>query len=108
VVQAPIDSWLEEWGDKARFEEYARNKCAISLRTGMPTSVVIKSHPWILREGDCLYEGGYAESPDLAIGVSGAEGETDERIAKLVFDRLRTLCAASVANLRESGKDFLE
>ncbi len=70
-------------GDE-RFFDFAMQKLEASYRTGVPTSVLVAQAPWLLLEGENLYPGGVTEN-DVAVGVSGAKGITDESIAWIVL-----------------------
>ena len=81
------EEWDTSWGDEfaeADFFEFAERKRMLAERGGGPTSQIVVDMPWLLRPGDNLYPGGTAYG-GLSCGVSGATGEADELIAKLVL-----------------------
>jgi len=101
--------WDPKWGPKEDFLEIARQKDSVSNRTGMPTDVVVTRKPWLLEEGDFLYQGGTAGRPGgLTVSVSGAMAQVDEGIADIVYGIVAMLCRLKVKGMQENGINRLE
>ena len=105
-VMGSRDKWQKEWGKEEDFGKIAWQKLLLARRTGMPTGVVISRYPWMLKEGDFLYEGGTAGSPNgLSVGVSGAHGQTDEGIADIIYAAIVMLCRLKVRRMKCVGTE---
>jgi hypothetical protein len=101
--------WDPKWGEEVDFMEIARQKMKVCQRTGMPSDVVVTREPWLLEEGDFLYQGGTAVRPGgLAVGVSGAYPQVDEGISNIIYDLIVMLCRLKVRELQENEINRLE
>lgn len=81
------DKWDPSWGDEETPEDFlnfAEPKRQLAARGNGPTSQIAVDSPWLLEPGNSLWPGGTAYN-GLSCGVSGATGEADELIAKLVL-----------------------
>jgi hypothetical protein len=103
-----VATWQAEWGDQKDFREIALQKASLAERTGMPTAEAVSRKPWLLREGDFLFQGGTAAEPGgLVVTASGAHGETDEGISEIVKALIVMLCRLKVKQMKEAGIDRL-
>ena len=103
-----IEEWKVQWGEQRDFREIASQKASLAERTGMPTEEVVSRKPWLLQEGDFLFQGGTAgERGGLTVTASGAHGETDEGISDMVKALLIMLCRLRVKQMKEAGVDRL-
>lgn len=103
-----IEEWKVQWGEQRDFREIASQKASLAERTGMPTEEVVSRKPWLLQEGDFLFQGGTAGEPGgLTVTASGAHGETDEGISDMVKALLIMLCRLRVKQMKEAGVDRL-
>jgi hypothetical protein len=101
-----FEEWKKKWGPVKDFGKIARSKISISQRTGMPSDLVVHRHPWLLRRGDFIYQGGVAGEPGgLAVAVSGANSQTDECIAWLIYHAIEMKCRLRVREM-ESDKIY--
>lgn len=100
------ESWKEQWGDK-NFRKIAIKKMEVSLRTGKESGCVVINTPWQLESGDFIYQGGVAEDTDLAVGISGAHGGTDEACAWIVWNAIRLECLEKMAQMRDNKQNRL-
>jgi hypothetical protein len=84
----------ESFGDKSQWEhpydEYARSKAVVSLRTKLPSLYVVQSAPFLLVPGDTCF-GGSAYLDGIAVGVSGVDSHIDQMIADRVAATIRGL-----------------
>lgn len=99
----PRENWKNRKGEFSDFLEIARLKAQLAKRYGSPTSSIVASHPWSLEEGEFFYAGGVAEDTDLAVGASGAFGDTDEACAWIVFSIIQLLCKRKIAEMQAQG-----
>ena len=84
------EAWDEGWGPKRDFAQIAKQKLKAALREGCATSELADKYPWAFQKGEFLWPGGISVH-GLGVGVSGAMGETDERIAWIVFRKIQEL-----------------
>ena len=99
-----VEEWQAQWGEQRDFREIASRKVALAERTGLPTDVVVSRMPWLLEEGDFLYQGGtVGESDGLTVAASGAFGQTDEAVSDIVKAIIVLLCRLKVKQMREAG-----
>ncbi|KPJ70821.1 hypothetical protein AMJ51_00845 [Microgenomates bacterium DG_75] len=96
------EPWREEWGEEKYFEFTAKMKLFQALRNEEPTSITVNSHPWAIDPKEFFYPGGVAVK-GLGVGVSGAKGITDERIAWMIFHALALACQLEKERLEEKG-----
>lgn len=108
AIVGQVEQWKAAWGEQKDFREIALAKTSLAERTGMATQVVVYRHPWLLEEGDFLFQGGIATEPGgLTVTASGAYGETDEGISELVKALIVMLCRLRVKQLKEAGIERL-
>jgi hypothetical protein len=102
-----VEGWKAEWGEQKDFRGIALRKAILAERTGMPTEVAVSRMPWLLQEGDYLFQGGTGEPGGLTVTASGAHGATDEGISELVKALVVMLCRLKVKQMKEAGIDRL-
>lgn len=68
-----------------RFTEVALYKYGKSVEFGISTGDMLKNHLEYFHEGDFLYPGSFVNSNGRIAAVSGANGETDEALARHYF-----------------------
>ncbi len=98
-----VEEWKEQWGQSRDFRELALRKAMLAERTRMPTDLAVSRMPWLLEEGDYLYQGGTGEPGGLTVAASGAFGTTDEGISDLVRALIVMLCRLKVMQMKEAG-----
>jgi len=102
------EDWQEAWGPFLDFHVIARNKRETTLRVGLPTGQILANCPWCFERGDYFYRGGYTEpNSELGVGVSGANEDTDEAIARLVYQKIVELSVLAISTLKKDGIDHL-
>lgn len=97
--------WDEAWGEECDFVLYATKKLELSERTGVPSEVAAKDAPWLLKDGENFYAGGVSKS-GISVGVSGANEDTDKRIADFIFGKIIALGRRKQEELKEQGKNY--
>jgi len=102
-----VEGWTAAWGEPKDFREIALRKAILAERTGMPTDVAVSRMPWLLEEGDYLFQGGTGEPGGLTVTASGAHGATDEGISEMVKALIVMLCRLKVKQMKEAGIDRL-
>jgi hypothetical protein len=85
-----LDHWEDKWGKREEFFKVAASKLDVSDREKLPTSIVVATMPWLLKNGEYLYAGGSTRD-GISVGVSGAKGRTDEGIAEIILSIIRML-----------------
>ncbi|MFZ2593979.1 MAG: hypothetical protein WAX38_04380 [Minisyncoccia bacterium] len=92
--------WEKPYGD------IAKSKAGISLRTGLPTSLVQAERPDLLVWGDTVFYGS-AVRGGIVTAASGVEPWNDEMFSGWVADACVALCKGAHAAAVASGKIFL-
>lgn len=98
----PRETWKDD-GKDIDFKTIALQKLAVSSRTSHTSHDILHNKPWLLREGDSLYQGGVAEDDGLAVAASGSYSEIDETIAWIVFNVIAGLCHMKLRKLNSLG-----
>jgi hypothetical protein len=79
------------------YDEFARAKSRLSIRTGKDSREVILLHPELLRPGDIKWWGSISRG-NLVIGASGLECHEDEASCKILYTFYSMLSETDVAN----------
>jgi len=89
------------------YNDFARAKPFASWRTGLPTSVICQTMPYLLKEGDTLYHGS-AVLDGIVVGTSGVQEWFDEWVSYLVATTCRALCIGTMKQtLNDAHGSFL-
>ncbi len=102
----PKATWAERY-EGCDFEKIASEKLQETLRTGLPSSVIVQQMPYRLRSGDSLYGGAVAKDTDLAVSVSGLYEDMDETCGWIIWDAIVGLCKRAVKDLQKKNIDHL-
>lgn len=94
----PRKLWKKRY-EKCDFITIAGQKLRDSLRTGLPSSAVIRT-PWRLRHGDSVYGGAVAEDTDLAVSVSGLYEDWDEVCGWIIWNIVTQICKDSFVTIK--------
>lgn len=96
------------WGEEKDLRAIAQEKMDLAGREGMPTGMIVACYPERLRPGDTTYQGGYAEEAGgLRTAASGAYGQTDEGIARMIFGVIQMLCQLEVRRMKERDQVYV-
>jgi hypothetical protein len=88
------------------FNGIARSKAGISIRTGLPSRVVVQAMPQLLRPGETIY-GGSAVVNGWITAISGFEEWEDESLAGELAYRLWCRSMSKLNALRKANLDFI-
>ena len=88
------------------YEELARAKAQLCLRSGHSASDVLNNAPWLFEAGDTHIAGGVFEN-GLVVAVSGLAEHLDEMIAWWILSTIQGLCRNAISNIPDS-LDFLK
>jgi hypothetical protein len=99
-IPEKVPDWDPAWGPQIIFSEIARAKLEVADRTGMSTADTLR-HPWVLQPGDTLYEGAVVSLGGLSVAISGAKGQADDGIARLILAIIEMYCRLELRSLQE-------
>lgn len=104
----PEDEWPAKWGRRS-FRDIVREKLN-TASTGVNSVRVVNEEPWLLLQGDSLYQGGVVKGTngELRAAASGAYGQTDHAIAEITLDLIAHLCRLEVRRLQEEKINVIE
>ena len=83
------------------YNDFARAKAFASWRTGLPTSTIRQTMPYLLKEIDTLYYGS-AVLDGIVVGTSGVQEWFDEWVSYLVAATCRALCIEAMQGILEN------
>ena len=97
VVMAPGDEtavFVQMIGEDPdpKYTEIAFAKADISVRTGMPSSIVQQQFPYLYQEGDTKWGGSTVLPGGVVVAFSGVQAVFDEMISEWMASAIRALC----------------
>ncbi|HRZ29487.1 MAG TPA: hypothetical protein P5052_01760 [Candidatus Paceibacterota bacterium] len=95
--------WDPKWPEEpCDIKALAFEKARIARREKNDTSVLRDYAPWLFKQGENSYAGGIYYG-NISIGVSGANENTDENIAKIIMTCIFLHAHAKAEELKKSS-----
>lgn len=79
-------------GSDEKYLSIATQKAELSLRTGLPSSVVQHQYPYLYQEGDTKWGGSTVLPGGVVVAFSGVQAVYDEMFAEMMASAIKGLC----------------